>query len=91
MPRTTWAIAAVASRFLTSVKDYATYGLQEAGISAGGCLSELNDFVRGCVEVADIAVSPIDKTHPAISGERANLNYYEWVFKLLWGFRVRTP
>ena len=56
----------VTSRFLSSIKNYAVYGIQEAGIPAGTMFLELGNFAKECFEQTEAVVLRLGKLIRAI-------------------------
>jgi HEPN domain-containing protein len=52
---------AVTSRFLSSVKEYTVYGLQDAGIPAGTMFLELGNFAKECLQQTEAVVFRLGK------------------------------
>jgi len=51
----------ITARFLSSIKDYAVYGMQEAGIPAGTVFLEIGNFAKECLQLTEAVVFRLGK------------------------------
>ncbi len=55
------SMTTITARFLSSIKNYAVYGMQEARIPAGTVFLELGNFAKECLQLTDAVVFRLGK------------------------------